>query len=517
MKITLSKTVAAAMAAFANGDVASTEQLCKAELDRNPKSGRAWALLAETAWLRNRPDAARICADRAATHSPDDALCQITRAKIMHLRGEAAEALNAAQSAAPLATSPVAQDSLAAVFGLLGRHAQALELSRCAVAARPDEAQFLFNLAATERMLGALDAAEAHCDAAIARRPNFALAYYLRSDLRCQTTTRNHIEEIRDRLRQGVTNALDEATLRYALAKEFEDLQEDARAFAEVAAAARLWRDNMRYDAKAELTFVYRLIETQNTTRLASLPKSRLDASPIFVCGLPRSGTTLAERILASHSAIESIGETNYFAVESTRAARGSRADFGALGAAYLAAIESVCAPTKNRILDKTLENYLYCGLIHAALPRAKIILIERDPMDMAWSLYKAHFNGKFLFSYDLQELADYCVAYRRLAEHWRKTLPSACVLTVRYEDIVADIATQSRRMIEFLGLPWEDGVLRFHESRAPSATASAVQIRRPLYDTSVGKWRRHAQALEPFRDRLKQLAPDLVTDMTSV
>lgn len=513
MKITVSETVAAAMAAFANGDVASTEQCCKAELDKNPKSGRAWALLAETAWLRNRPDAARICADRAATHAPNDALCHITRAKIMHLCGEAIEALNAAESATPLATSPEAQDSLAAVFGLLGRHAQALELSRSAVAARPHEAQFLFNLAATERMLGALDAAETHCDAAIARRPNFALAYYLRSDLRMQTATRNHVQEISDLLR-GVANARDEATLRYALAKEYEDLQEDARAFAEVAAAARLWRDDMRYDAKAELAFVYRLIETQNAAWLASLPKSRVDAAPIFVCGLPRSGTTLAERIVASHSAIESIGETNYFAVESARAVRGSRPDFDALGAAYLATVESVCAPTKNRFLDKTLENYLYCGLIHAALPRAKIILIERDPMDMAWSLYKAHFNGKFLFSYDLQELADYCVAYRRLAEHWRKTLPSTCVLTVRYEDNVADIAAQSRRMIDFLGLPWEDGVLRFHESRAPSATASAVQIRRPLYDTSVGKWRRHAQALEPFRERLKQVAPDLATDI---
>lgn len=501
------------MAAFAKGDVASTEQFCKAEIDRNPASGRAWALLAETAMVRDRPDAARVCAHRAAALSPNDALCVITRAKIMYLHGEVVEALQSAQSAARIASSPESQDGLAAIFGLLGRHEKALELSQLAVAACPHEPQFLFNLAATERMLGALDAAETHCDAAIARRPEFALAHYLRADLRVQTPTRNHIQEIAEILRRGGENWRDEATLRYALAKEYEDLQEDARAFDEVAGAARLWRSNMRYDAKAELAAIYRVIETQDSAWLASLPKSRFEASPIFVCGLPRSGTTLAERILSSHSAVESVGETNIFAAEASRVLRAARPDFAALGAAYLGAIDSVHAPTKGRFLDKTLDNYLYCGLIHAALPRAKIILIERNAMDMAWALYKAHFNGKFLFSYDLVELAEYYVAYRRVAKHWKRALPAESVTIIRYEDIVGDLAGQGRRLLAFLGLAWEDEILRFHQSPAPSATASAVQIRRPLYETSVGKWRRHVGPLAPFRERIRQLAPDIAAE----
>jgi len=146
--------------------------------------------------------------------------------------------------------------------------------------------------------------------------------------------------------------------------------------------------------------------------------------------------------------------------------------------------------------------------MIHAALPRAKIILIQRHPLDACWALYKAHFQGMFPFSYDQVELAEYYLAFRRLAHHWKATLPSHTLLDVCYEDIVRDQAAQSRRLIEFIGLPWEDGVLRFHESQAPSATASAVQVRRPVYSSSIGKWRHHAERLMPLRTRLARDIP---------
>jgi hypothetical protein len=164
--------------------------------------------------------------------------------------------------------------------------------------------------------------------------------------------------------------------------------------------------------------------------------------------------------------------------------------------------------PPERRIVDKTLQNYLYCGLILAALPRAKIILVRRHPLDAGWAMLKAHFQGKFLFSYDQTELADYILAYRRLARHWKAALPPHAFMDVNYEDIVRDQAEQSRRLIAFVGLPWEDGVLRFHDSTAPSATASAVQVRRPIYASSVGKWRRHADRLEPMRTRLAREIP---------
>jgi hypothetical protein len=128
--------------------------------------------------------------------------------------------------------------------------------------------------------------------------------------------------------------------------------------------------------------------------------------------------------------------------------------------------------------------------------------------MDAGWAIYKAHFQGKFLFSYHQIELAEYYLAFRRLARHWKSVLPPHALLEVNYEDIVRDPSGQSRRLIEFVGLPWEEQVLRFHESQAPSATASAVQIRRPIYASSVGKWRHHGERLQPLRARLAREIP---------
>ena len=222
----------------------------------------------------------------------------------------------------------------------------------------------------------------------------------------------------------------------------------------------------------------------------------------MFVAGLPRSGTTLIERIIASHSAMSTIGESGAFAAELRHGLRD-------LGPRYLAATGAWSTATPGaRLIDKTLENYLHCGLIHAVLPRARIILVRRDPLDACWALYKAHFQGKFRFSYDQRELADYYLAFRRLARHWRATLPGDVLLEVQYEDLVADPGAQSRRLLEFLGLPWEEAVLRFHENAAPSATASAVQVRQPVHQASVGKWRSHATRLTVLRDRLASEIP---------
>jgi tetratricopeptide (TPR) repeat protein len=188
-------------------------------IETAPQVSGAWALLAETALLRNRSDAARICAAKATALAPRDAIARIVEAKILFHVGELLEALKAAHAAEPLVGGdPAAADALAAIFGLLGRHDSALSLSRRAVAARPDVPQYLFNLAATERMLGALDAAESHCDLAIAKVPKFALSHYIRADLRVQTPARNHIAEMEALLNAGDLDWRAQTTLRYALA-----------------------------------------------------------------------------------------------------------------------------------------------------------------------------------------------------------------------------------------------------------------------------------------------------------
>ncbi len=469
-------------------------------------------MLTETALQRGRPDAAIVCASRAVAVAPEDPIAHILRAKCLFLSGEPGQALATAEAISSIVGStPEALDALGAIFSLLGLHQRALELFRRAVAARAGVPQYLFNLAAAERITGLLDMAGTHCDAAIAADPRYCLAYYLRSDLRTQTADCNHIAAMEALLRDDGLPRHGKIMLQFALGKEYEDLDEHDRAFNSIKAGCDLQRSSISHDSAAEIAEIERIIRAQSRTWLASLPPGFSGADPIFVAGLPRTGTTLVERIIASHSATTSVGETNAFGVALRRAsqARPNGPDGADLGKRYIEAVAAFGALPNRQFIDKTLQNYLYCELIHAALPRAKIVLIRRHPLDSCWAIYKALFNGIFAFSYDQIELADYYLAYRRLARHWKSILPSDVFLEVGYEDIVRDQAAASRRLIEFVGLPWEDGVLRFHESRAASATASAVQVRRPIYSSSIGRWRRHEKQLAPLREQLASEIPE--------
>jgi tetratricopeptide (TPR) repeat protein len=498
--------------AFANGDLTTTELICAEVLARAPDDGAAWALLTETALQRGRLDAALICANRAVALMPKDGIGLILRAKCLFVSGEAGAALEAAELASKMTTNAAETlDACGAIYGLLGLHQRAREFFLRAVESRPDVPQYLFNLAATERMIGALDEAETHCDAAIALDRHYGLAHYLRSDLRVQGATRNHIEEMEALIRDGRLTQPSEVMLRFALGKECEDLGLDDRAFDHVDAGCRLQRRSIAYDPAAEIAEIDRIIRSHTRAWIAAAPSGYSGAAPVFVAGLPRTGTTLVERIIASHGAIDSAGETGAFAAEMRRAMKdsSSKPDPAGIGQRYVEQVTAFRVPKHLRFIDKTLQNYLYCGLIHAALPAAKIILIQRHPLDTCWAIYKAHFQGKFAFAYHQIELAEYYLAYRRLSRHWRATLPADVLLEINYEDIVRDQAEASRRLIGFVGLAWDDEVLRFHQSAAPSATASAVQVRRPIYSSSVDKWRHHAERLAPLRARLAREIPE--------
>jgi tetratricopeptide (TPR) repeat protein len=495
----------AARRAFASGDIATTERICAEILARDANEWAAWALLTETALQRGRNDAAIVCADRAVRLASGKALPLILRAKCLFLAGQARQALEAAEMAeAVVGTAPEALDALGAIFGLLGLHDRARGLFQRAVAGRADVPQYLFNLAATERMSGHLADAERHCDAALALERTYGLAHYLRSDLRIQTVERNHVAEMEAAIREGKISPQSEVLLRFALGKECEDLEQYERAFHHVDAGCALQRRLIADNRTSGILEIEHIIASHTRDWITAAPTGHKGPAPVFVTGLPRTGTTLVERIIASHPAMTSVGETSAFAAELARKSEGASAgDPAALGRSYIEAASVLRLPRQARFVDKTLENYLYCGLIHVSLPSAKIILVQRRAMDACWAMYKAHFQDKFPFSYDQIEIAEHYLAYRRLTRHWKAVLPHDVLLEINYEDIVRDQEAASRKMIAFLGLNWDDEVLRFHESPAPSATASAVQVRRPLYASSVGKWRHHADRLQPMRQRL--------------
>jgi hypothetical protein len=227
--------------------------------------------------------------------------------------------------------------------------------------------------------------------------------------------------------------------------------------------------------------------------------------------------------VLSSHPDVQSAGELNTFGLELMRLARQGAAppasridfvrataqvDFAALGRAYLQGVQPL-RDGRPWFVDKLPFNFLYAGLIHLALPNARIIHLRRHPLDTCFAVYKQLFKDAYPFSYDLDELGRYYVAYHRLMEHWHGVMPGV-VLDVRYEDVVADLEGQARRLVAHCGLPWNDACVRFHENVQATTTASATQVRRPVYDTSVGKWRRVERQLEPVRVLLQRAGIDV-------
>jgi Flp pilus assembly protein TadD len=487
-----------AAAAFARGDLATTESLCLRLIDSDPDAAAPWSLLAETALRRGRPDAAVVCAGKAVARDANDPIARLMQAKCLALVGRTLDARGAADTGVKLATgNAAALEGLGAVFSMLGQHARALGLFHAAARIAPNSPQLLYNLAAAERMLGLFDDAERHCDQAIRRDPQFHLAYSLRSDLRQQSPARNHIAELEGLVESGTCQPASEVLLRFALGKECDDIGDHARAFRHFAAGAALQRRGSRYRVADDIAAIDRIIAANGSVDAS---RGYDGDDPIFIVGLPRSGTTLIERMIASHSQIRSGGELGVFPAEMRRVGTG---DPAVLGQAYAQAARQFEGLESGRFIDKFPDNALHCGAIHAALPRARIVALRRDPVDSCFALYRTHFTGKYPFSYDLEELADYYAAFDRLMAHWRAVLPTAVFTEIAYEDFVADPEGRSRAILEFLGLPWEQAVLNFHESRAASTTASAAQVRRPVYSSSVGKWRNYAAGLQPLLARL--------------
>jgi hypothetical protein len=311
-----------------------------------------------------------------------------------------------------------------------------------------------------------------------------------------------------------------ELRVRHALAKEYEDLGEYAEAFRHLTLGRARKRAALDYRF-AEDRAVFDSIERVCGPELFARSRPGVESdAPIFVVGMPRTGTTLVERILASHSDVASAGELQTFGVCVKRAA-GTRSprvldpetveaaaavDFRAVGACYLDGIRPFVAAGTRRFVDKLPLNFFYIGFIHCALPHAKIVCLERDPLDTCLSNFRQLFAVGFpyyRYAYDLADIADYYIRFRQLIAHWHRVLPGV-VLEVEYERLVANQERETRRLLDFCGLDWQEACLDFHRNPAPVATASAVQVREPLSPRSIGRWHRYAAELAGLRERLR-------------
>jgi tetratricopeptide (TPR) repeat protein len=401
---------------------------------------------------------------------------------------------------------PGAHNNLGTVLKDQGRIDEAIACFRRAIALKPDLVAAQTNLGAALKDQGRFEEAIAIHHKALLSGPDANTYYELSSCRKFTAADRPLIADMTALLKQSTLAPQKRALLHFALGKIFDDLAEPETAIGHFDEANRLGRANVHFDRPDFAARIDRLI--------AAFPQDAMspDASdsqlPVLIVGMPRSGTTLAEQILASHPQVAAGGELNFWLQRSDWAGKqyAGRMDAAAEKNAirdYLALLTGI-ARGAARVTDKMPYNFLFLGLVHRLFPGARIIHCRRNPIDTALSLYFNRFGKTQEFTWSRSDIVFYHRQYERLMKHWRTALPADRFLEIDYEKLVADQEAVSRRMVAFCGLDWDGACLDFHNTARPVATASAWQVRQPLYNSSVDRWRRY----EPWLGELRELLP---------
>jgi tetratricopeptide (TPR) repeat protein len=410
--------------------------------------------------------------------------------------------------------NPIILDLIGIVHGLLGDQQEASQWIEQAVHKQPRNLPFLVNQANNHMFLGKLDDAEAVLNKVLGMQPGNPNANWILSNVR-KATDRAHVEQLEQLVQQQNLEPRGLAFLYYGLGKELEDLEEWDKAFEAFAAGAKARRGTIEYNEQAEIELFQALGDTFSTDWFVEGEAGHDDPSPIFVIGQPRTGTTLIERIVTSHSQVHSAGELRQFGTcirrlsnyqEPTRYSAklpglAAKIDCKRLGKAYIRTTAKLRG-TLPRFVDKLPPNYLYLPLILKALPNAKVIHLTRNPMDACFASFKQLFADAYPHSYDQAEMARHHARYYHLMALWRERFGDR-FFDIAYEDTARDLEPNARALIEFLELPWEDACLEFHKQDAAVTTASAVQVRQPVHTRSIGRWRRYENQLDIMRRTL--------------
>ena len=408
------------------------------------------------------------------------------------------------------------QRELGNIYQELRRHDEAIACYRKAIELDPEDHATRHNLATVLQTLGHLEEAEETYRQALAIRPDFFGSLRQLASVKKFKGNDEEVAAIEQALKSDSMSEEERIDLYFALGKAYDDSKQHERAFRQLQSANQLHRKTLNYDKDKNTQFIDRIMATYDKAFFKNRGGFGSQSErPVFIVGMPRSGTTLTEQIISSHPQVHGAGELMKMHQISSDLPQRLKVDLKYPEAVKLLDKENALAAAQDyldyldehdqealRVTDKMPFNYRLMGFLALLFPKAKIIHIRRNPLDVCLSCYFVKFKEHLDFSYNMVELGHYYRDYMRIMDHWRRTLPVTW-MEIRYEELVANQLAESKQLIDFCGLEWDERCLEFHRNKRPVLTASSWQVRQPLYSSSSGRWRNYDRYLGPLKEVL--------------
>ena len=493
--------------AFAQGKHKESVSFYQNAIKLNPGHVMAHVNIAVALLELGLYDQVEVHSRKAIALAPDMHESYINLGAAFHKRGQLAEAESCFRHALKIKPDCVdALCNLGETFTLSGKFAEAASSYQRVLEIQPDHVLAMICLGKDATNKGRFDEANDYLQRALTIDPDSPIAWAALVDLRRMTPEDGEWLLTAERLVNKGLPVILESYLRFAMGKYCDDVKQYEQAFAHYFRANELSKSMMpRYDRERQTQLTDALIKSYNREQMNKVHKGSSSFSrPVFIVGMPRSGTSLLEQIIASHPSAFGAGELLYFNdafnshVEIVQDAFFEDSFLSELADKYLKLLSEFSADAKV-VVDKMPTNFLWLGLIHAVFPNARIIHTQRNAIDTCLSNYFQNFSVAYSFTSDLADLAHYYGEYHRMMAHWREVLPPEVFLDVPYEDLTRDQEKWSRAIVEFIGLEWDERCLNFHQTKRQMATASNWQVRQKMYKSSVERWRNYEKFVVPL------------------